>query len=145
MQWINANGLIIICIMMIPNIVYATEHKGEENKCKNILMNIVEQIGRYGTLFLMIFNIGIFEKGAYNDIIFYIWLGVAYLLLVVYMFVWAEYFKCAPKQLPLSLAIVPCILFILTGILLRHYLLIVFGTIFTIGHCYVTIQNNKED
>ncbi|MDO5520463.1 MAG: hypothetical protein Q4G58_08230 [bacterium] len=145
MQWINPNGLIIICIMMIPNIIFGMRHNDLVNLCKNQFMNIIEQIGRYGTFFLMIFNIGIFEEGPSSEVIFYIWLGVAYLLLLIYMACWAVYFNKGADKLPMTLAIVPIVLFLMTGILLRHYLLIVFSVIFGIGHIYVTWANNKNN
>ncbi|MDO5294595.1 MAG: hypothetical protein Q4F05_17810 [bacterium] len=108
-------------------------------------MNVVEQIGRYGTFFLMIFNIGIFEKGACSQTVFYVWLGIAYFLLLLYMISWAIYFKKETVKLPMALAIIPIVIFVLTGIMLRHYLLIAFGVIFGIGHIYVTWANNKEN
>ena len=43
----------------------AVKEKNQENKCTNKLMNLVEQIGRYGSMFLMVFNIGLAEKLCY--------------------------------------------------------------------------------
>ena len=73
-SWLNIWGLIIVALLLIPNIIYAVKQKNRENKCTNKCMNILEQIGRYGSMFLMVFNIGLAEFGfssaeAVNDFI----------------------------------------------------------------------------
>ena len=60
-SWINIFGLIIVALLLIPNIIYAFKFRGVENQCRSSAMNKLEQIGRYGCMFLMIFNIGILE------------------------------------------------------------------------------------
>lgn len=59
MGWFNYFGLAIIVIIMIPNIVYAIRHKdGEESASYcNKAATVAEQIGRYGCMAFMIFNI----------------------------------------------------------------------------------------
>ncbi len=58
-NWLNVFGLVIVVLLLIPNIIYAIKFKNQQNKCTNKAMNIIEQIGRYGCMFLMVFNIGI--------------------------------------------------------------------------------------
>ena len=48
---INIFGLIIVLLILVPNIIYAIRVKDQENKCQNKIMNILEQIGRYGCMF----------------------------------------------------------------------------------------------
>ena len=43
--------------------------------------------------------------------------------------------------LALSLAIIPACIFLLSGLLLRHWLLAGFAILFAIAHIYVTRQN----
>ena len=50
-DWLNIWGLIIVVLMLIPNILYALKAKESTNKCKNKMMNIIEQIGRYVSFF----------------------------------------------------------------------------------------------
>ncbi|MDE6968022.1 MAG: hypothetical protein K2P12_05110, partial [Clostridia bacterium] len=58
MSWFNYYGLVVMAIIMIPNIIYAICHKGEEvSKFQNKIVLILEQIGRYGCFVFMIFNI----------------------------------------------------------------------------------------
>ena len=63
MNWLNVFGLVFVVLLLIPNIIYAIKAKNKQNKCINKFMNVIEQIGRYGCMFLMIFNIGIAEFG----------------------------------------------------------------------------------
>ena len=63
MSWLNVFGLILVILLLIPNIVYAIKVKDQQNLCTNKFMNILEQIGRYACMFLMVFNIGIAEFG----------------------------------------------------------------------------------
>lgn len=144
MGWINFYNLTIVVLMLIPNIIYAFKNKDEKNNCTNRLMNIIEQIGRYGCMFLMVFNIGIYEFGFNSKEAFLIWLFVIPFLLLLYWVFWVFYFKSHCKEAALALAIIPSIIFIFTGILLRHWLLVIFGFVFSVSHIYVTYQNNKE-
>ena len=63
MDWLNVFGLILVILLRIPNIAYAVRVKDQKNLCTNKFMNILEQIGRYACMFLMVFNIGIDEFG----------------------------------------------------------------------------------
>ena len=40
-----------------------------------------------------------------------------------------------------ALAVLPSCIFLLSGILLRHWLLVGFAVLFAIGHIYVTLKN----
>ncbi|MBQ1695375.1 MAG: hypothetical protein II076_05490, partial [Bacteroidales bacterium] len=52
-NWINIFGLITVILMLIPNIIYAIKFRGKETKCNCCRsMYILEQIGRYGSMFL---------------------------------------------------------------------------------------------
>lgn len=143
MGCINFFNLTIIISMLIPNIIYAFKNKGEKKNYENRLINIIEQIGRYGCMFLMVFNIGISEFGFNSKEAFLIWLFVIPFLLLLYWVFWLFYFKSHCIELALALAIIPSIIFIFNGILLRHWLLIIFGMVFSVSHIYITYQNNK--
>ena len=57
MDWFNYYGLAIMAVIMIPNIIYAVKHKNQVVVYDNGAAIIFEQIGRYGCLAFMIFNI----------------------------------------------------------------------------------------
>lgn len=144
MGWINSINLIIVILMLIPNIIYAFKKKDEKNNSTNRLIKIIEQIGRYGCIFLMIINIGIDEFGFISKNEFLIWLLCIPSMLLLYWVFWIIYYKLHFKMIALVLAVIPSIIFILSGVLLRHWLLIIFGFVFSVSHIYVTYQNNKE-
>ncbi len=145
MNWINIFGICVIVVMLIPNIIFARRVKSFENKCNNKVMNILEQIGRYGSMFFMVFNIGLYEFGFRSNEEFAIWLIATILLLLLYWSFWFVFFKSSRTRLPMILAILPSAIFISSGLFLRHWLLFISGTLFSIGHIYVTYQNNHAD
>lgn len=138
---INIFGLIIVLLILVPNIIYAIRVKDQENKCQNKIMNILEQIGRYGCMFLMAFNIGIAEFGFKSVGMVLAYLFGNAILLISYWVIWILYFRKPEYPKQISLAVIPTIIFILSGITTLHVLLIVFGIIFVVSHIYVTRQN----
>ena len=139
--WLNLYGLILVLLLLIPNIIYALKHRGEENRCQNRLMNILEQIGRYGCMFLMVFNIGLAEFGFASVGAFIIYLFGEIILMLAYWIIWGLYFKKETYRKQMALAVIPTVLFILSGITMLHFLLIIFSVIFGVAHIYVTGKN----
>ncbi len=140
-SWFNIFGLIFVVLVLIPNIIYAFKIKGQQNRCQNRFMNILEQIGRYGCMFLMVFNIGIAEFGFRSIEMFLVYLLGNLILIASYWIIWAIYFKNPSFWKQISLAVIPTIIFLLSGITMMHFLLIIFGIIFGVGHVYVTHKN----
>lgn len=141
---INLCGLAVVIIMLIPNIFYAARFRGVENKCKNRLMNTAEQIGRYSSFALMFLPIGVWEFGFAGLNEFFIYLFGNAALLLCYLITWVFYFKKQTMQRALALAVVPTLIFLLSGLTLRHWLLASASVVFGIGHIYVTYINNKK-
>lgn len=141
MDWINIYGLIIVILMLLPNMIYAFKNKNIQNKSQNKAMNIIEQIGRYGCMFLMVFNIGIVDFSFHSDESFASWLILTTALLLFYWIFWIIYFIAPKNFISIMLAIIPTIIFISNGLFLSHWLLMLFGIAFGVGHLYVTYQN----
>ena len=142
--WINAFGAVIVVLMLIPNIVYAIKNKGNKNLCTNKFMNIVEQLGRYACIILMWLPLLVWEfgfKSVSEMIAYFVLNGV---LLAAYWLIFALYMKQKSLKLALALAIIPSCIFLFSGLLLRHPLLICFALVFAIGHIYVTYKNNCD-
>lgn len=143
--WINFFGLILIILILIPNIVYAVRFRGQENKMKSLWWNLFEQIGRYASMFLMIFHIGLAEFGFYSVTASVVY-GIGNLLLVAaYWIVWMLYFIRQNQWKSVALAVLPTGVFMLSGITLRHVLLSISSVVFGICHIYITCQNAKEE
>ena len=57
--------------------------------------------------------------------------------------VWYFYFKSYSKNKAITLVVLPALIFVISGVLLTHWLLMISGILFGIGHIYVTLQNNN--
>ena len=139
--WINVFGAIIVILMLIPNIVYAVKNKNEKNLCTNRFMNVIEQIGRYSCIVLMWLPLIVWKfgfAGVFEMVLYMVCNGT---LLAAYWISFVIYMKHRTVRLALILAILPVCIFLLSGILLRHWLLVGFAVLFAIGHIYVTYKN----
>ena len=139
--WINAFGALVVAVLLIPNIIYSLKNKGEKNLCSNKIMNAVEQIGRYGCIVLMWLPLLVPEFGfsSVAQMLFYtVGDGV---LLLSYLLIFGLFLKKKSPGKALALAVLPACIFLISGILLKHYLLIAFAIVFAVGHIYVTAKN----
>ena len=139
--WINIFGAIIVILMLIPNIVYAVKNRNEKNLCTNRFMNIAEQTGRYACIVLMWFPLLVWKFGFASVFEMMLYLVCNGMLLAAYWILFAVYMKRGTMPLALVLAILPACIFLLSGILLRHWLLVGFAVLFAVGHTYVTYHN----
>ena len=142
--WINIFGGIIMILMLIPNIVYAIKNKGESNLCTNKFMNLIEQIGRYACIILMWLPLFVWKFGFKSVSAMAVYLAGNGLLLLAYWIIFAVYMKRKSTGKALALAVIPSCIFLLSGILLGHWLLALFAIIFAIGHIYVTLKNAEK-
>lgn len=86
MSWFNYIGLIIIIIIMILNIIYMNKHKNPDDK--NIAKSIVviENIGRYGSMIFLVFNIPYTWFNFFLPYGLYIYIIVNSVLVILYVF-----------------------------------------------------------
>lgn len=141
--WLNVFGLVMVILLLVPNIIYAVKFRDTQNLCKNKVMNILEQIGRYSSMFLMVFNLGIVEFGFSSINAFLVYYFGSIMFILVYWIIWIIFFVKQSMWNRMALAIIPMLLFLLIGCTLRHVLLIVTGILFGVGHIYVTYVNAK--
>lgn len=145
MGWLNLFGLILVILLLIPNIIYAVQNREQKNLCRNTLMNNLEQIGRYVCMFLMVFHIGIAEYGFASVAAFLIYGFGNGILILAYWITWGLYFRRRSFKKQMALAILPTCIFLLCGVTMQHYLLILFGGIFGLSHIYVTAKNREAE
>lgn len=144
MEWINVFGLGFIVIIMIPNIIYAIKCKdGFENKWNNRLVEIVEQIGRFGCFGFMIINI----PGTWfcwcSDEAFAVYFIIDVLLVLLYCVIWVICWKRNTVFRALALSIIPSVLFLFSGIMSRSVLLMVSSILFAPSHIAISYKNAK--
>ncbi|MGL6197504.1 MAG: hypothetical protein ACRC3H_01090 [Lachnospiraceae bacterium] len=143
MNILNIFGLIIMIVIMIPNIVYEIKEKNFENKYHNKVIEITEQIGRFGSMFLMIINIPLLEYGYWFSNAKLVYMIIISVLTLLYCFIWILYSKNTTLSKAMALAIIPTLIFLISGILLASILLIITALFFGIGHITITLNNNK--
>ena len=139
--WINVVGAVIVILMLIPNILYAIKNKDEKNLCDNRFMNLIEQVGRYACIVLMWLPLFVWEFSFAGDAHMIIYLAGNAVLLAAYWIIYARYMKRKTPGFAIILAILPTCIFLLSGIVLHHWLLVGFAALFGIGHIYVTRKN----
>lgn len=142
MDWLNIYGLVIMIIIMIPNIVFAMREKNFESKYNNKLIEVIEQIGRFGSMFLMIFNISFLNYGYWFSNAKKVYMILVGVLALAYCLTWVLYFKKATISKAMALAITPTLIFLFSGLISLNILLIITSVLFGIGHLTITYYNN---
>lgn len=145
MEWFNIFGFIFICIIMIPNVIFAIKCKdGFENKWNNKFVETIEQIGRFCCFGFMIINIPRTYFGWWSDEAFAIYLIINIILVILYCLIWIICFKKNSVFKALALSIIPSIIFLFSGIMSKSILLIVSSIIFAPSHIMISYYNAKK-
>ena len=139
----NIFGLIIVVVLLTPNLLYLflkqDKKKQDKKKHENVndLWNILEQIGRYGSIIFMIVTTNI---ASVSETMIMINVIVTAILTVFYVWMWRAYFINENNTLRLLLAILPGLIFIASGILLKHPFLILTSVLFLVAHVKITLD-----
>lgn len=142
MEWINIFGVIFITIIMVPNIIYALKCRdGFVNKWNNKVIEIIEQIGRFGCFGFMVVNIPGTWPGWWSDEAFAMYLIVNSLLIILYCIIWIICFRKNTVFRALALSIIPSVIFVFSGIMSRSILLIVASLLFAPAHILISYKN----
>lgn len=144
MEYINVFGLVFMAVIMVPNIIFAIRNKeGLINRYQNKALETVEEIGRYGCFVFMIFRIPSLTFGWWSDEAFAIYLVVDAILVLLYCLIWALCFRKESLFRSLSLSIIPSIVFLFSGIMMRSIPLILFSLLFAPSHITISVKNVK--
>lgn len=141
-EWFNVYGLFFIIVIMVPNIIYAIKCKeGFENKWSNKVVEIFEQIGRYGCFGFMIFNIPNTGFGFSSNEAFALYLIINACLVFAYCVIWAICFKKNNLFKAISLSVIPSVVFLFSGIISHSIPLLVMAIIFAPCHILISCKN----
>lgn len=143
MDWLNIYGLIIVIIIMIPNIVYGIKTSANKKTAKWIAPKIekMEQIGRYGCIAFMIFNVSKVSKGFWFEGGFTVYIAVNVCLITAYCLAWVLMFSKISITRSLILSIIPSVIFLFSGILQGSVLLMISAVLFAISHIMISYKN----
>ena len=138
----NYFGIIFIIVLLLPNI-YASIFKKEVfvNKFDDRLLIKLENIGRYLCMILMVINIQDLYGGFKSVEAFVAYLGINIILLGLYYIVWFIFYKFNNIYKNMILGIIPSLMFIISGILQNHLLLIISGIVFAYAHLKIIWKN----
>ena len=144
--WINIFGAVIIAIMLLPNIIYAKRFSDEKRRymLNGKLVTMIEQVGRYGSMLLMILPLGVWKFGFPNVFALMLYLLGNAALISAYIIIWVFYFKKRTFSKAAALAVIPAVIFLLSGLTLHHLLLVIFAAVFGAAHIYITYKNNAD-
>lgn len=141
-EWLNLFGIFFVVIIMVPNIIFAIKCKDSfENKFNNRLVELLEQIGRYGCMCFMIFNIPGTGFGFSSDEAFALYLIINACLVFAYCVIWAICFKKDNMFKAVSLSVIPSVVFLFSGIMSHHVLLIISVLIFAPMHILISCKS----
>lgn len=140
--WINGINAAAVIWLVVVNMAVAKRGIAGSMKSSRSLINVFEQVGRYACMAFMLFPIATYgwEFGFRTVAEMFLWLGTTMVLLVVYTFLWTRK-KSGGRAVLYGLAIVPACLFLINGVLLRHWLLLVFSVLFGICHLLIVREN----
>lgn len=144
MEWLNIWGMIFIVVIMIPNIIFAHKYKdGFGNAHISRIIICTEQIGRYGCIGFMIFNIPGAWFGWWSNEAFSIYLIIDSLLIALYCAIWVVFWKKNNVFRALALSIIPSVIFLFSGVMSRSILLIIVTILFAPTHILISYKNAK--
>ena len=142
MGWFNYYGLVVIAVIMIPNIIYAVKYRGDDVEAKNNRAAVIaEQIGRYGCILTMIFNIPYTYFGFWFDSALAVYLAVNGGLCVLYLIFWLVCWNREGLLKAVSLSVIPTCIFLFSGVVVANIPLIAFAILFGAGHIYISCKN----
>lgn len=136
----------IIGLLLIPNALYALRHKDGGISGGSRAVNLLEQIGRFGSMIFMVVPLGVRGgKFGFDSLeALLLWGAGTAALLLAYYVCWAFFARRPGRRLALALALIPCGIFLLSAVLLRHWVLAVFAGIFTAAHLYVVRRGGPQ-
>lgn len=140
--WISLINMAAVAYLILINVLAAVKGLSDSFKSKHSAVNIFEQIGRYGCIVLMIFPIfcrGL-KFGFASVAEMLTWACITVLFPVIYTILWLKKARGGAGVL-YALAIVPAVLFLLNGILLRHPVLIAASLVFGVFHFCIVREN----
>lgn len=137
----------IVALLLVPNLLYALRHRDAGISSPSRAVNVLEQIGRFGSMLFMVVPLGVpgGEFGFHSLEELIIWLIGMPLLLAAYYVCWVLYARKPGRRLALALALLPCAVFLLQAALLRHWVLAVFAGLFTAAHLYIVRHCGPKD
>ena len=136
---VNIYGFIFAVLLALPHILFRRRHRIDTDIYQNKAIYYIDRMGRFGSLFLMSFNIGILEKGFTEPKLLMerFWLISTAVMTLCYLLLWLLFFKNEKKQTAYAIAFLSAFIIVFSGILQVKTLLFTFGLVYLAGELYV--------
>lgn len=128
--------------MMIQNVIYAFTHKdGFENKFENKRLEMIEQIGRFGSIAFMMIQIPGLTLGYWFSYAPIVYFSFTIIIASIYCFFWICFWKEDSVRKALALSILPAVLFLFSGLIVLNIPLVITAILFSYGHIKISYYN----
>lgn len=142
MEWLNFYGLALMAIIMVPNIIFAATHRdGFENLYQNKAVEVLEQVGRFGSFAFMFLQIPSLCGGFAFPAARTLYLAFGFGLAALYCLGWALFWKESSVRKALALSILPSLMFIACGAFSLNFPLLASAAIFAPMHILLSYKN----
>ncbi len=134
--WINLVNAAFVVDLIVMSALGQKKSGLPPMQSRRKVLNLFEQVGRYSCMALMVlpllpgFRFGFASSGA-----MVVWLLSSLALLAVYTLLWTQAKKGG--WVLYGLAIVPALLFLCCGVLLRHWALVAAAVLFGVSHTLI--------
>ena len=141
--WINAVNAVFVAVLIAVSVIGQRKSGLPGMKSRYLLLNILEQVGRYACMALMILPLlpglefGFASVGAMTA-----WLALPTLILLGYALLWTQTKKGGAVLY--GLAILPALLFFACGLLLRHPALAGAAVLCGAGHALIVRETLRK-
>ena len=140
---INAVNAVFVLLLIAVSVVGQKKSGLAPMQSKHTILNVLEQVGRYACMALMILTLlpG-WKFGFPSSTAMVVWLLLPPLLLVCYAILWTQTKRGAGVLY--GLAIVPAVLFFCCGLLLRHWALVGAAVLFGVSHTLIVHETTER-
>lgn len=143
MGWISLMGLIIVALLLLPNMIFTIKKQETTGSYIKSWIDTVEKVTRITTMLLMIFQLGVSAEGFHSLLAFLIYLFGNTILVIVYWIMWILYKRKQTLRRRMILVEIPCVVYLLCAVTLRHWLLLISAVIFAVSHTRVQQEKMK--
>lgn len=137
--FINLLAMAIDTLLIIPEMVHTIKGVRKINRCKTYI-TILDYIFKYVALILMFLPLGINKFGFKSVVGMLVYLFVNAILCVIYDFIFVINVKKDSYSTDFKLMYIMVAIFVVSAIVLRHWLLLLAAIAYTITH-YIVLKS----
>lgn len=133
---INTFNLFVVLCLALPNITNFLFNKKRYSRSAAT----IDIITTFMSVLVYVLPIGINKFGfsSSEEMLIYLFYNIAFIL--IYIGIWLVYKKQNLKKQAILLIVIPTVIFLLNGLILKHILLSISSIVFAVTHIYSIIQ-----